>query len=85
MEGKKKTIPLAGWFKWDLVSIFQFSKGKGGESFEISGGGGEKGGEIIGQDEGRGGNRNSIPELENFYLSSTDNNFEEFINTLFEA
>lgn len=40
--------------------------------------------EIIGQDEGRGGNRNSIPEFENFYLS-TDNNFEEFINTLFEA
>lgn len=40
--------------------------------------------EIIGQDEGRGGNRNSIPEFENFYLS-TDNNFEEFINTPFEA
>lgn len=54
MEGKKKTIPLAGWFKWDLVSIFQFSKGRGGESFEISGGGGEKGGNNwTGRGEGR--------------------------------
>lgn len=79
MEGKKKTIPLAGWFKWDLVSIFQFSKGKGKLAEER-----ERKVEIIGQDEGRGGNRNSIPKFENFYLS-TDNNFEEFINTLFEA
>ena len=82
-RGKRKLSLLRDGLNGISFRFFNFRKEREGKVSKLAEEG-ERKVEIIGQDEGRGGNRNSIPEFENFYLS-TDNNFEEFINTLFEA
>lgn len=78
-RGKRKLSLLRDGLNGISFRFFNFRKEREGKVSKLA-----EEVEIIGQDEGRGGNRNSIPEFENFYLS-TDNNFEEFINTPFEA
>lgn len=82
-RGKRKLSLLRDGLNGISFRFFNFRKEREGKVSKLAEEG-ERKVEIIGQDEGRGSNRNSIPEFENFYLS-TDNNFEEFINTPFEA